>query len=48
MRVPLRLGLYGMLLVIVFLVSAYAASIVVPESTVANWTDSAKDAPHGH
>lgn len=46
MRAPARLGLYGLVLVVVFAVAAVTAAAVVPESTVQRWTD--ESAATGH
>lgn len=39
MRTPLRLGLYGALLVLVFALAYVTAGAVVPEQTVRNWNE---------
>jgi len=43
MKVPVRLGLYGAGLVLVFGASALIADAVVPEETVASWTEQVED-----
>ncbi|MEE6281291.1 hypothetical protein [Georgenia sunbinii] len=43
MKVPVRLGLYGAGLVLVFGVSAAVAGAVVPEETVESWTQQVQD-----
>lgn len=41
MKVPVRLGLYGLVLVVVFAVAAFVASAVVPGEFVQNWLEDA-------
>lgn len=48
MRTPARLGLYGLGLVVVFLVAGFTANAVVPEETVQNWVnETAQAGQHG-
>lgn len=49
MRAPLRLGLYGLVLVVVFTVSGFTANAVISDETVQNWTEESGDDTHdGH
>ena len=41
MKAPARLGLYGLVLVVVFAVAAVTAGAIVPESTVRSWAEEA-------
>lgn len=48
MKAPARLGLYGLGLVIVFIVAGFTANAVVPEETAQNWVDETAQAnQHG-
>lgn len=48
MRAPTRLGLYGLVLVVVFAVAAFTANAVVPKETVQNWAETTQQADqHG-
>lgn len=46
MKVPVRLGVYGAGLVVVFVASAVVADAVVPEEAVESWTQQVDDAGH--
>lgn len=46
MKAPARLGLYGLVLIVVFAVAAVTARAVVPRSTVENWAREAATATH--
>lgn len=46
MKAPARLGLYGLVLVTVFGVSAITANTVIPEDTVQAWADETEDNTH--
>ncbi|GFZ97003.1 heavy-metal-associated domain-containing protein [Nesterenkonia alkaliphila] len=49
MKAPARLGLYGLILVAVFVVSGFTANAVIDEDTVQNWVDDADHhSPEGH
>lgn len=39
MKAPARLGLFGLGLVVVFLVAGFTANAIVPQDTVQNWVD---------
>ena len=39
MKAPARLGLYGLILVAVFVVAAFTANAVIDEATVQDWAD---------
>lgn len=47
MKVPTRLGLYGLVLVTVFAVAGFTANAIVDEETVQNWTEHTSDDHHG-
>lgn len=46
MKVPARLGLYGLVLAIVFAVAAATANAVVPEATVQSWVQDSHSDKH--
>lgn len=46
MKAPLRLGLFGLALAVVFAVAAMTASAVVPEETVRTWTEESGSGHH--
>ncbi|KAA9393049.1 heavy-metal-associated domain-containing protein [Kocuria coralli] len=46
MKAPVRLGLYGLVLVIVFAVAGFTANAVVPEETVRSWAEDTEQSPH--
>lgn len=48
MRVSIRLGLYGGLLVAVFTAAFTTAGAIVPEETVRNWVEESEDHAAGH
>lgn len=50
MKAPARLGLYGLVLVVVFAVAGFTANTVVPEDTVQAWAEEAAENDHteGH
>lgn len=45
MSAPVRLGLYGLALVVVFVVAAVTANAVVPDDVVQRWVDDV-EVPH--
>ena len=47
MKAPARLGLYGLILVVVFAVSGFTANAVIDEDTVQAWTEETPDDHHG-
>jgi len=47
MKVPVRLGLYGAGLVVIFAASAAVAGAVVPQEAVDSWNQQVDDADHG-
>lgn len=46
MKAPTRLGLYGIALVVVFIVAGFTANAVVPEETVLNSVDETRETDH--
>ena len=46
MKAPVRLGLYGLVLVAVFAVAGFTANAVVPEETVQSWAEDTADTTH--
>ncbi|WP_291794884.1 heavy-metal-associated domain-containing protein [Brevibacterium sp.] len=46
MKAPVRLGLYGLVLVAVFAVAAFTAHAVVPEDTVRAWAEESAEGGH--
>ncbi|MGP5165078.1 heavy-metal-associated domain-containing protein [Arthrobacter rhombi] len=46
MKAPVRLGLYGLVLVVVFVVAFATAGAAVPEQTVQSWAGETKQADH--
>ena len=47
MKAPVRLGLYGLVLAVVFALSAVIADVVVPEQTVRDWVEQTEEVTHG-
>lgn len=47
MTAPVRLGLYGLVLVAVFALAAVTANVVIDEDTVQNWVEETPDDHHG-
>ena len=46
MGAPARLGLYGLVLIVVFAVAGFTANAVVPEATVQNWVEETAQPAH--
>ena len=46
MTAPVRLGLYGLVLIAVFALAAVTANAVIDEETVQNWTEEREDHAH--
>ena len=46
MNAPMRLSLYGLVLVLVFAVSGFTANAVISEETVQNWTEDSAEVDH--
>ncbi|MGC0274292.1 hypothetical protein ACO0LV_15010 [Pseudactinotalea sp. Z1739] len=46
MKVPLRLGLYGAGLVVVFVAAAAIGDVAVPEETVQDWVRTVEEIRH--
>ena len=46
MKVPLRLGLYGAGLVVVFVAAAAIGNVAVPEETVQDWVQTVEESRH--
>ena len=46
MSAPVRLGLYGLFLVVVFVVAAVAADALVSDETVERWIDDTRETGH--
>ncbi len=46
MKAPVRLGLYGLILVAVFAVAGFTANAVIPEETVQSWVQDTDDNTH--
>ena len=46
MGAPARLGLYGLVLVVVFAVAGLTANAIVPEATVQNWVEETAQPTH--
>ena len=46
MGAPARLGLYGLVLVVVFAVAGLTANAIVPEATVQNWMEETAQPTH--
>ncbi|MGC0144348.1 MULTISPECIES: heavy-metal-associated domain-containing protein [unclassified Pseudactinotalea] len=47
MKAPARLGLYGLVLVVVFAVAGFTANAVIPEDTVQAWVEETPEDHHG-
>lgn len=47
MKAPARLGLYGLILVAVFVVAGVTANAVIPEDTVRGWAEETPEDHHG-
>lgn len=46
MKAPARLGLYGLVLVVVFAVAGFTANAVIPEETVQSWAEDTANNTH--
>lgn len=46
MRAPVRLGLYGLALIVVFVVAAVTAGALVPEQTSQSWVQDTAESGH--
>lgn len=46
MTAPVRLGLYGLVLVAVFAVAGFTANAAIPEDTVQRWAEDTADTTH--